>query len=188
MEIRITSTRVALRSLERSDLNLLYELEVLDTSRLGVGRYQGRMPSPSEFEHDLWQTVQYQVLVTSSDRPSTPLAHLACYSADVENGVCWVSALRFADGALASDLVMEALTLFIGLVFDTLPIRKVYFETPDFPGNDYASAVRLGILSEEGRYNERRYFASEYWDVVIYSLTRDRWLAVREIFGSAVGM
>lgn len=175
---RLSSGRVVLRPLEPSDVEALYRVELSDRL-FARWRFAGRTPSPAEYEQVLWEGAYAQYLAIDANDPEECIAHLTCYGMELQNGVAFMAVNRFAQGPRGSALMIEALALFIDSLFKSTPVRRLYFEGPEYNANDFRSAVRMGILVEEARLQERRYFDDRYWDVITFTLTRERWNEIR---------
>ena len=66
--------------------------------------------------------------------------------------------------------VLEAFALFVRYLFRLWPLRKLYLELPEFNLPQFASAVRVGLLKEEGRLRGDRYFDGAYWDQLVLAV------------------
>ena len=175
-----SSRRVALRAVSPDDVPHLFRAEQRDVL-IGRWRLAGWTPSPTDYATALWSGVHAQYLVGEQAPPYEYLGHVTCYSMDLRRGFGFVAVNRFADGTKASALLMEGLGLFIDMLFMTTPVRKLYFETPEYNTSDFQSAIRLGFLHEEARLRQHRYFSGRYWDLVILSMTRESWKHVRRL-------
>ncbi len=171
----LRGTRTILRPIVPSDYEALYRIE-LSGSLLRSWRFGGTTPPPEEYAALLWRGVHSQYLVESSTSGgSSAIALVTSYNMDATNGHCYVAALRMADGVAASSMFIEGFAVFVESLFRSTAIRKVYLEAPEYNVVEFESAVRTGLLTEEARLKEHRYFDGRYWDQCILSITRNKW-------------
>jgi RimJ/RimL family protein N-acetyltransferase len=138
----------------------LYALAVAD--QIGFRwRFRGAVPPFGVFEQTLHQNVPLQLSIVSKDAPPRLVGLVAAYNMNFQDATTYVALVtdrRSGAGAL------EAFALFVRYLFRLWPLRKLYFELPEFNLPQFASAVRVGLLKEEGRLRGDRYFDGAYWD------------------------
>jgi RimJ/RimL family protein N-acetyltransferase len=141
-------------------------------------RHHGAHPDPVSYQASLWDGVQCSFLVVGPpDRE--PLGLVTFYEPDLTNGHCKVAATRLDLRTRWSGVhTLTGVCLGIDYVFEAWPVRKLYFEVPEFNVPQFASAGRR-LLVLEGRLVQHVWRAGRYHDLLIYSLTRDRRLAER---------
>lgn len=174
--IELATARVRLRVIEPSDLTALYRAE-LDGSMIHRWRFGSSTPSPEQYAARLWQGVHSQYLILDSTAPSSerPIGMVTSYGFDPVNGFCNVAAMRLHDGVLASALFVEGCALFFDSLFMGAPLRKLYFEAPEYNLPEFQTAIRIELMEEEARLKNHRFFRDRYWDQVILAITRERW-------------
>lgn len=130
-------------------------------------RFRGAVPPFSVFEQTLHHNVPLQLAIVPREAPARLVGLASAYNMNFQDGTSYVSLVtdkRSGAGAL------EALALFVRYLFRLWPLRKLYFEVPEFNLAQFASALRFGLLREEGRLLGDRYFAGQYWDEVILAM------------------
>ena len=133
-------------------------------------RYHGAMPTWETFEATLHANVLVQFLVVANQDPKTPIGLVTAYNPSLQDGTCYlgmVGSRKMGAG------VLEGFILVTGYLFDVWPLRKIYMESPEFNLGQFASAIQLGYLHEEGRLAEHRYYQGRYWDHFTYALYRE---------------
>ena len=135
-------------------------------------RFRGHTPSPEAWANALWSGVFAQFLVVER-QTSNRLGLVMAYRHDAQNGLAHVGATSFSPDT-KSPGVMLGLFMFFEYLFWTWPLRKLYFEVPEYNVSQFGSAI--GRLVEiEGRFREHSFFGGKYWDEFILSLTRSKW-------------
>lgn len=144
----------------------LYELAVAD--QIGFRwRFRGAVPPFAVFEQTLHQNVPLQLAVVPREAPQRLVGLASAYNMNFQDGTTFVGLVtdkRSGAGAL------EAFALFVRYLFRLWPLRKLYLELPEFNLPQFASAVRTGLLREEGRLRNDRYFDGGYWDQLILAM------------------
>ncbi len=163
---------VELVPLGNEHLDFLYDLAV--DEQVGVRwRFHGQVPSRDAFLSSLWTGVLVQLLVV--DRKSrSPLGLVVAYNADQRHGFAYLASVMVpeADG---SGLGVAALDVFVGYLFATWPLRKLYAEIPEY--NVDRLGNRIGyLLKEEGRLRAHSFYGGFWWDQVIVAIYRDDYL------------
>ena len=51
-------------------------------------------------------------------------------------------------------------------------LQKLYFETPSFNVNQFASAISTGLMVEEARLKNHTYYDDRHWDYLTYAMYR----------------
>jgi hypothetical protein len=120
---------VLLRSLRPRDFDTLYALLAVPESSLR-GRTRGRTPSPEEFRQSFWANVFVQFAV--EDRSSHEfLGVVTSYNVSHRNGTGYLL-LTGIPAAFRRGLLMRGMVLLIDYLFANWPLRKLYFESPEF--------------------------------------------------------
>jgi RimJ/RimL family protein N-acetyltransferase/acyl carrier protein len=132
-------------------------------------RYRGAVPSPQQFEQDLWQGVLAQFVVESI-QTSQAAGHVVCYSPDRNMGHAYLGA-AMTDEYHGSGIAAEPVRLFLDYLFDVWPFHKVYLELPEFNLPQFASATGRG-LHVEARMRNHHYYQGRRWDQIILAAYR----------------
>jgi RimJ/RimL family protein N-acetyltransferase len=140
-------------------------------------RFHGSIPPFDAFERMLYQGVFAQFVVVISQEPRSVVGHVVAYNANLRDGSCHIGVVGDSHAGAG---ILEAVALFFGYLFVHWPFRKLYMETPEFNASQFGSAVRSGLLREEGRLKDQQFFDGAYWDEVIYAIYRDDALVFRE--------
>lgn len=166
----LSSSRVRLRSVRSSDVDWLYDL--LTRTSGSRWRYRGRTPPPGEFQADLWRGVLSQFVVT--DPADRPVGLVGAYNANTTAGHCHVFAIGATD---QGRLITEATARFTDWLFESFEFHKLWIETAEFNLRQFASLTELATV--EGRLTNFDYWGGRFWDLLIMSVTQERWLAHR---------
>ena len=164
--------------MEPSDYPFLYRQE-LAASIVHRWRWGASTPSPEDYPTALWRGVYAQYLTTAVGSDQRILGIVTAYNLDSINGYCYLATVRFMDGLAAAALHLEGCAVFIDFVFSGTPIRKMYFEAPEYNLGELRSLLQHGVLIEESRLKEHRYFDGKHWDYVTLSLYRESWTELR---------
>lgn len=174
--------RVRLRPVTPADYTWLFALET-DPAVIYRWRLQGITPSPEQFQRHLWQTTLCQFIVEERVN-KWPVGLVMAYAADHVNQLAhigFVSDPRFAQTGLATD----GMRLFIDYLFMLWSFRKLYGESVSYNFEQFSPEnPRLdveGLFRVEGVLRDHTYFAGQYWDKFIVSISRDDWTKHREV-------
>jgi RimJ/RimL family protein N-acetyltransferase len=170
-EVRLEGRWTRLRPIFPPDIEWLYALSARADTTFRW-RYHGETPSPQSFANALWQTVLAQ-FVAEEIRSAKNFGLVVAYAADNRNGHARVAVL-FDSNHRDQGWPIEACALFISYLFAMFPLRKLYFEGPDYNVEQYASALR-NLLIEEGRLKGHLYYDGRYADFVTLALYRETW-------------
>lgn len=165
--------RACLRPISDADIDALHAAELAD-GMLHRWRFGGVTPTRSEYAAALWRDVTSQFVVVGGARAEL-VGLVAAYRHDVQNGHAFVLAARFAEGLGATVCFAEGFALFIDYLFSLFDLRKLYFESPQYNLAQFGSAI--GPLFEIEAIRVGEVFAlGEYFDVMILSIERERWV------------
>lgn len=170
---------VTLMPLTPGSIEFLYQLAI--DERVGWRwRFGGAVVRRDTFEQGLWSGVLTQLLIVSRANDAL-LGSAIAYNADMNNGFAYIAAGLVADAA-GSGIGIEAVDLFVGHVFASYNLRKLYFEVPEFNVPQFGSAVGT-ILHVEGRLLKHTYYNGRFWDRYIMSLYREEYELIGEGHG-----
>jgi len=168
--VTLSSTRVRLRSVRATDGDWLYDL--LTRTSGSRWRYRGRTPAPGEFHVDLWRGVLSQFVVTDVD--DRPAGLVGAYNANTTAGHCHVFAVGATD---QGRLITEATARFADWLFESFEFHKLWIESAEFNLAQFASLTELATI--EGRLTNFDYWGGRFWDLLILSVTQERWVSHR---------
>jgi hypothetical protein len=165
------SRRALLRNVLPSDYEFLYRMSVDPVSSYRW-RFRGATPSPEEFTASFWQGVLAQFIVDDAQKRG-PLGLVVAYRADMRNGFAYGGFMSGHSTVIGSPIV-DGFIVFLSYLFATWPLRKVYFEVPEYNLRGLQSGLdRYCVV--EGRLVAYDFHDGRYWDMVIASLSRDAW-------------
>lgn len=133
-------------------------------------RFHGLIPTFEAFERNLHANVLVQFVVAPRSDLSAVAGLVVAYNANLQDGYVYVAAINdrsFGVGAL------EGLLLLIDYLFANWPLRKIYLEAPEFNVPQFESAIRRGLLKEESRLLEHRFYQGRFWDFITWAIYRD---------------
>ena len=167
---------VRLRAIRPDDYPSLFDIAMSEQISFRW-RYRGSIPDFGTFVQGLNQGVLCQFAVSSTT--SDAIVGLVCaYAADNRNGHCFL-AVVMADRFVATGAGVEAVALFTNYVFETWPMRKMYFEAIDFAYDQYRSGEGR-IFRREGCLKEHWYYAGQWWDEHMLAIYREDVLMYRK--------
>ena len=145
---------VELEPLQPSDLGWLYDLVVADPALLGW-LFAGVLPNRLQFQRRMEAGVHQQLRIHGRST-SGPVGVVFSYDLRPSDGVISLGML-LAEEARALGWPIEALVLYVGHLFATLPLRKISIDTTsDRGGTLLPSLHRLATLEAHHVDHERR--------------------------------
>lgn len=174
--VTLSSSRVRLRSVRAADSDWLYDL--LTRTSGSRWRYRGRTPAPGEFHVDLWRGVLSQFVVT--DAEDRPVGLVGAYNANTTAGHCHVFAVGATD---QGRLITEATARFADWLFESFEFHKLWIESAEFNLAQFASLTDLATV--EGRLTNFDYWGGRFWDLLILSVTQERWTRHRRAWSAS---
>jgi hypothetical protein len=168
------STR--LRPIRPEDVVLLYEAS-LDPVEAHRWRSRGRDVGFDAFQRRLHEGVLSQFIVESLDE-QLPIGTVVAYAYQPGAGHCAVGFQRLLKGVgLGGDLI-EGMGIFLLYLFRTFPLRKVFFEVPEF--NTYLVEPTAAGTKREAVISDFYYHDGRYWEKRIYSFDAEAANAIKE--------
>jgi RimJ/RimL family protein N-acetyltransferase len=174
---------VRLRPLRPDDTPALYEA-AMDPGSGFRWRYRGRTMSIDQFHQTLHDGVLAQFMVETLDG-AAPIGLCVAYNHVSDGGHCHIAFQRVQTDAGQGGEMIEGLFLFLGHVFRSFPLRRVFFEIPEY--NQYLVPGAHGLLEPEGRLREYFFHDGRYWDQLNYSVDVDRFKEFEEGFYRSSG-
>ena len=116
--------------------------------------------------------MQFMVLQKGS---LEPVGLVTAYNPSLREGWAYAAGLT-VPSAMGSGLILEGLAVLTTYLFDTWPLRKVYFETIEFNLAQFG-ALPGDLFIEEGRFRSHIYYRGRYWDVVTLCVYATDWQA-----------
>lgn len=168
-ENTLIGRRLALTPIVPQFHRRLYEISLTGENAFRW-RFHGHTPSFEEFEQTLHTGVLCQYAVVRKTNMTEVLGLVVAYNADLRNGYCYVAAV--SDKSLQIG-ILEGVSLLAMHVLVHWPFRKIYWEAPEYNAAQFASAVRRGMIVEEGRLRNHHYLNDQYWDHITYALYRE---------------
>lgn len=133
-------------------------------------RYRGVPPSYERFLADLWTQVLVQFVVRRTE-DGEPIGHVVAYAADSATRHTYVGAV-FRPQHTGGGLAAQAVSTFVGYLFHTFPLHKLYLEVPGYNWSQLESGA--GRLFEvEGVLRGHDYYAGRYWDKRVCAIYRE---------------
>jgi RimJ/RimL family protein N-acetyltransferase len=167
--VSVSGGLVKLRPVENTDFEFLYELAVDDN----IGprwRLRGQKVSREQFMATLTGADVAAQFVVESRLDGADIGHCVLYAVSERDGVGYAAvALRSVEQYRGCG--SEAAALLLGYAFSIWPLRKVYFEVPEYNMPSLASAIG-GPLLEEGVLAEHVFHGGRYWDMHLLSVSR----------------
>jgi RimJ/RimL family protein N-acetyltransferase len=159
-----------LEPIQNEHLDFLYRLSIGEETGFRW-RFVGSMPSPEAFRSTLWSGVLCQFIVIENGG-GQPIGTVVAYNADLHAGFAYVG-VCMSPTARRTGIGIDALRTFLGCVFGTWNLRKIYIEVPEYNLSQFESGYAESLFVEEGRLREHVYYGHEWWDVVILAVYRD---------------
>lgn len=169
-----------LRPVTDADIDFLFYLFTVDENLVRY-RLRGKPASPSTFQQFLWNGSDLQFLICST-KTGQPIGHISTYQTDDLSGTSKVAiALDPAKQRVAWP--MEGVALFFNYCFETFPLRKLYFEVPEYNLHNFKGFAAAYLL-KEGELVDATFADGGWWNQVILTLTRSNWI---QFMNSRVG-
>jgi len=171
---RLVGRWVTLRPLRTSDMPFFFEL--MHDERIGFRwRFRGQTPSFEAFTASMWQGVTAQFVI--EDKKGAPLGLVVLYNVDHRHGIAYLATMVRPD-LVGRGWPMEGLQLFCDYVFRVWALRKIYAEALEFNYAQFASWSER-VFTVEGLLRDHEFYDGRYWDLYIFSTTREAWEGYR---------
>lgn len=169
---RLRSRRVLLRPIMQEDVDFLYLLAT-DPETGYRWRLRGSTPSRAEFERVLWDQVHVQFLIVTTDAKAMRVGLASCFAADLHSGHAQL-AMILSPPFIARGLLADVGLLFVDLLFQDWPFRKLYVQMPDFVFRGQERGLAR-FFTYEGCLAGHHYHDGRYFDSHILSTSRELW-------------
>ncbi|HTU14572.1 MAG TPA: GNAT family protein [Solirubrobacterales bacterium] len=173
---------VWLRPIRPEDYTFLRSLEM--SGEIGVRwRFRGSTPSPEQWIQSLWGNSLAQFIAMSAS-DNQAIAMVSLYDANFQDGIASVAVSKFSieDRSMRT---MSALLLFLNYSFTNWPLRKVYFDVPEFNLEQFGMALK-SELKVEAQLKDHMFAAGRYWDRFTLSLFREHWDEVKARYATLI--
>jgi len=165
--------RVALVPCENPHVPSLFRI-VTQPANLIRWRTHGAMISSEEFVRSISasDSETFAVVETASSRP---VGLASVYGTNLRHGYAYIG-IVIDDELVGGSYGAEAGTLLINYLFENFPFRKLYMEVPEFTAPSVESRMPESFVKEA---HYRRHFTAmgALWDLFIYAVYREPWLA-----------
>ncbi len=173
----LEGARVRLRPLEPIDYAGLRRQEL--TAQLAFRwRHHGAHEPPEFFPNSLWAHALVHFIVEDKIQ-NVSIGIVSAYGADFQTGTIYIAAAKFDSKLEVGSRIVGSIGLLIDYLFQGWPLRKIYFETPEYNLQQFEGAVGW-LLVEEARFREHVFLNGRYWDQVVLTLWRDNWIQNRK--------
>ena len=170
---------VRLRPVISADYDHIYRWST-DPANAWRWRYRGGTPSPDTVVRQLWDGVIAQFCVVPIDRDQ-PVGLVGLYNANHVSGYCYLYAIS-APELVGTGATLHGVAQLIDYAFQTFRLRKIYMESTESSLSSYSSALKIGLITEEGRLADHEWNGESFDDMVFLSISSDRWSAMRKKF------
>jgi len=163
-----------------SDVHLPFLYSLATSERTGFRwGIVGTLLRPDQFAESLWAGIwcQFVVVRRSDDRP---LGLVVGYDPNFNDGYAY-GAEVLIDEAQVTGVGVEALGLFLNILFSSFNFRKIYFEVLEYNLSRMQGAVG-DWLHEEGRLKDHSFFAGEWWDKITLAMYREEFVSRTDRF------
>lgn len=166
---------VILRPVMEADYPLLYSWRV-DADFVALWHTPNRrIPTFREYLPELERWLSEGITLLAAERQEGRVGgFVRAYNVNLADGWAWVQAYFAPEGRLRPFEVGEAAALFANYLFTMFPLRKLYSEVNSYNERVVRLCERLGFR-EHGRLPEHVWLKDRYWDLVLFSLTREDW-------------
>lgn len=163
--------RVRLAALDPTDAAQMSALYVAATNPTSAPawRFRGRTPSPQEFQASLFDPGVHIQYVAQHPLTGEVFGLLVGYDYDPAAGHIKLGFLSCNTGG--PGMLMEAMVMFIDHLFMTFPLRKVYFELPEY-NLGLVAGIPTDLLREESRLVDYIAKGEALYDLITYALPR----------------
>lgn len=172
--------RISLRAVEPRDYAELRRVEL--SGQLAFRwRHHGTHEPPEVYASSLWADVLFNFLAFRTDN-GEPFGIVSGYRPDMVGGHLCLAAARFERGVGLSTEMVAAVAIAIDYAFIGWPFRKVYLETPEYNLGQFLRDGRQSPFEVEARLREHVFLSGSYWDLVILSVSRNRWSEIADTY------
>jgi RimJ/RimL family protein N-acetyltransferase len=93
--------------------------------------------------------------------------------ADFRDGIAYLGVIA-APQFRRSGLVFEGVALALDYGFLNWNLRKIYAEMLEYNFDSVATGANT-LFEIEARFRDHAYWGGDYWDLIVMTVTRDRW-------------
>ena len=166
---------VVLRPVTEADYQVLYSWRV-DSEFVALWQTPNRrIPTLRDDVPELEHWLADGITLLVADRQTGLVSGFTrAYNLNLTDGWAWLQAYLVPEARLRPFQVAEAAALFTSYLFNMFPLRKLYSEVNAYNETALRLCQRLGFR-EHGRLPEHTWYRDCFWDLVLFSLTREEW-------------
>jgi RimJ/RimL family protein N-acetyltransferase len=166
---------VLLRPVAEADYPVIYSWRV-DANFVALWHTPNRrIPTYREYVPELEHWLSEGITLLVADGKTGRVSGFGrAYNVNLADGWAWLQAYLSPEARLRPFQVAEAAALFANYLFGMFPLRKLYSEVNSYNEKALRLNERLGFR-EHGRLPEHTWYKDRYWDLVLFSLSREDW-------------
>jgi len=162
----------SLRSVQPPDVAMLYEW-VMDPRVNHRWTTRGMLIPYEAFAARLWEDTLVNLLVVPQ-ATGQPVSWASITSVDLHSGYASGAVVVDPDRPTTAGIGPRTVFLLLRYIFAVYPLRKIYFESPEYAAHDFRTALG-SLLKVEGTLTEHLYYDGLYWDKHILAVTAQTW-------------
>jgi hypothetical protein len=162
----------SLRSVQPPDVPMLYEW-VMDPRVNHRWTTRGMLIPYDAFASKVWEDTLVNLLVFP-DAAGQPVSWAAVTSVDLHSGYASGAVVVDPDKPTTACVGPRTVFLLLRYIFAVYPLRKIYFESPEYAAHDFRTALG-SLMTVEGTLTEHLYYGGQYWDKHILAVTAKTW-------------
>jgi RimJ/RimL family protein N-acetyltransferase len=172
VETPITYGGWSLRSVQPPDVPMLYQW-VMDARVNHRWTTRGMLIPYDAFAAKVWEDTMVNLLVMPEEG-GPPVSWASITSVDLHSGYASGAVVVDPDRPRTEAIGPRTVFLLLRYIFAVHPLRKIYFESPEYAAHDFRTALGT-LLKVEGTLTEHLYYDGRYWDKHILAVTAQTW-------------
>ena len=162
----------SLRSVQPPDVPMLYEW-VMDPRVNHRWTTRGMLIPYEAFAAKVWEDTLVNLLVVP-EATGQPVSWASITSVDLHSGYASGAVVVDPDKPTTAAVGPRTVFLLLRYIFAVYPLRKIYFESPEYAAHDFRTALGT-LMKVEGTLTEHLYYGGDYWDKHILAVTAKTW-------------
>lgn len=162
----------SLRSVQPPDVPMLYEW-VMDPRVNHRWTTRGMLIPYEAFAAKFWEDALVNLLVFP-EVGGPPVSWASITSVDLHSGYGSGAVVVDPDKPTTAGAGPRTVFLLLRYIFAVYPLRKIYFESPEYAAHDFRTAIG-SLMRVEGTLVEHLYYDGRYWDKHILAVTAQTW-------------